>query len=92
MLERGHTIKVELTHEPGPRGDEPRVELLRLLLDDMAGTYRAEDLEYVPHPWLEQRYLQSCVLQPIRRGGDPGGVREPLLPHPTPPSLQATVD
>ena len=65
-LAYGETLRVEVGDEQGPNGPEPKVELLRVLLDTVQRSHRVGQLRYVPHPWVSSRYLRSCVIAPPR--------------------------
>ena len=80
----GRAVWVEVDFEIGPDGPEPKVELLRLLLDQVQRRFAVEDRQYVPHPFVPRRYLHSCVIQPTPPPGRSSGVREPRVPRPDP--------
>lgn len=80
----GHRVHVEVGIEAGPLGLEPKVELLRILLDRVQRRFAVRDRVYIPHPNVESRYLASCLIQPAPDQGGRGGVREPRRPGPEP--------
>ncbi|MCP3990322.1 MAG: hypothetical protein GY724_14690 [Actinomycetia bacterium] len=80
----GRMVHVEVGFEMGPDGPEPKVELLRVLLDQVQRLFAVDSRQYLPHPFVDSRYLRSCVIDPARRPGTPGGVREPRRPRPDP--------
>jgi hypothetical protein len=67
-LAYGETLRIQVGDDDGPHGPEPKIELLRVLLDTVQRTYRIGQLDYVPHPLVSRRYLQSCVIAPPRSG------------------------
>jgi hypothetical protein len=80
----GHPVHVEVGVEAGPLGPEPKVELLRILLDRVQRRFAVKERTYIPHPSVESRYLSSCLIQPVPDHGDPAGSREPRRPRPGP--------
>lgn len=88
----GRAVHVVVGFEMGPDGPEPKVELLRLLLDRVQRRFSVERRRYVPHPFVDSRYLRSCVVDPSRPPGRSGGVREPRRPRPDPLGGAASLD
>lgn len=82
----GRAVHVEVGFEIGREGLEPKVELLRLLLDRVQRRFAVNSCQYVQHPTVDRRYLQSCAIDPAQPPGAPGGVREPRRPRPDPMS------
>lgn len=87
----GLVVHVEVGFDRGPEGWEPKVELLRLLLDRVQRRFAIDHRRYVPHPYVESRYLKSCVIDPARPPGRSGGVREPRRPRPNPQRVAAAL-
>ena len=77
LVEEGVAVRVMVDDEDGPDGPEPRIAFLRQLLDEVQRRFTVEDREYVPHPWLDARYLRSCVVRPVPPRGRASGVRGP---------------
>lgn len=92
LVEQGVAIRVVVDDEKGPDGPEPQVEFLRQLLDEVQRRFAVEDRQYVPHPWVDARYLRSCVIRPVPPRGQASGVREPRTPRPAPVAGRMAVD
>lgn len=92
IVEGGEAIWVSVGFEEGPDGPEPMVEVLRLLLDQVQRRFAVIARDYVPHPTVSARYLQSCLIQPTPPRRPMGGVREPRSPSPAPIAGAATVE
>lgn len=88
----GHQVHVEVGIEAGSLGPEPKVELLRILLDRVQRRFAVGDRVYVPHPEVESRYLASCLIQPVPDQGGRGDVREPRHPRPTPLNVSMALE
>lgn len=91
FVARGEAVQVSVDYDFGPDGLEPKVELLRLLLDQVQRRFAVEERRYVPHPSVPRRYLQSCVIQPAPPDA-PTRVREPRVPRPDLDVAAATID